>query len=250
MASSPIGSTKLSSIKLSSIQLSSILLSSIKLSSIEVNGTKLSSILLSSIDLNAAQLSSILLSSIADPSSVVNCSLVNCTTGTLGDAAAANAILPGATLSALGVYGNATVQDILTAMGASPSAVTYFMSFFYGDETVGDVNQGAQVNLGDLTLGDLFLALLIRSDYPWEDLPLSALESADLTGTGLLTYTASFHNAGGAVPPDLQVTLPAGFRYQPGSSALKVNQTTTPTRRPGRERRAADVAPAGLQRGR
>jgi uncharacterized protein YjbI with pentapeptide repeats len=235
VASSPIGSLQLSSIQLSSIQLSSILLSSIQLSSIGVNGTQLSSILLSSIDLNSAQLSSILLSSIANPGSVVNCALVDCgssSTATLGDAATAHAILTGATLGDLGTYGNSTVQDLLTALGASPSDVEYFLSFFYGDNTLAGVADGSPVNLGDTTLRQLLLALLIRSDYPWEDLPLSALESADVPGTGVLTYTASFHNSGGAVPSELVVTLPDGFYYERGSSVLAVDNGANHTQGP------------------
>jgi uncharacterized protein YjbI with pentapeptide repeats len=232
VASSPIGSLQLSSIQLSSIQLSSILLSSIQLSSIGVSGTQLSSILLSSIDLNSAQLSSILLSSIANPGSVVDCTKVNCASATLGDAAAAGAILNGATLGDLGTYGASTVQDILTGLGASPSQVEYFLSFFYGDNTLAGVADGSPVNLGNTTLGQLLLALLIRSDYPWEDLPLSALESSDVPGTGVLTYTATFLNGGGAVPPDLVVTLPDGFYYERGSSALSVVNGATHTQGP------------------
>ena len=115
------------------------------------------------------------------------------------------------------------MEDILIALGASPSDVEYFMSFFYGDSTLAGVADGSPVNLGDTTLGQLLLSLLIRSDYPWENLPLSALESADVPGTGVVTYTATFHNGGGAVPPDLVVTLPDGFYYERGSSALSVD---------------------------
>jgi len=237
VASSPIGSLQLSSIQLSSIQLSSILLSSIQLSSIAVSGTQLSSILLSSINIGATQLSSILLSSIAHPNAVVDCGLVGCATATLGDAAAAGAILPGATLGALGTYGGATVQDILTGLGKSQADVEYLLSFFYGDNTLANVAEGQTVNLGGMTLGQLLLSILIRSDYPWENLPLSALTSANVPGTGVLTYTASFRNGGGAVPPDLTVTLPAGFYYEPGSSVLTVvnggNQASGPIGDPG-----------------
>ncbi len=229
VASSPIGSLQLSSIQLSSIQLSSILLSSIQLSSIAVGGTQLSSIQLSSINIAGTQLSSIQLSSISNPSAVVDCTKVDCTTDTLGQAAIAGAILPGATLGDLGTYGNSTVQDVLTGLGASPADVEFFLSFFYGDNTLANLASGAQVNLGNLTLGQLLLALLIRSDYPWEDLPLTALTSADVPGTGVLTYTASFHNDGGSVPSDLSVSLPAGFHYQKGSSAQTVVNGTSNT---------------------
>lgn len=98
------------------------------------------------------------------------------------------------------------------------------------------------------------LAMLIRSDYPWENLPLSALTSAEVPGTGLLAYTATFHNGGGSVPSTLAVTLPDGFHYERGTSVQSVingaNNTTTPNRRPGRERRTARVASRRLQRGR
>ena len=254
VASSPIGSLQLSSIQLSSIQLSSILLSSIQLSSIAVNGTQLSSIQLSSIGINssflssvqlssiqlssisptASLLSSIQLSSISNLGSVVDCTKVDCINGTLGNAADAGAILPGATLGQiagaagaftlgdLGSYGNGTVQDLLAALGATPADVEFFLSFFYGNNTLANVANGQQVNLGNLTFGQLLLAMLIRSDYPWEDLPLSALTSANVPGTGELTYTASFHNGGGSVPSTLVVTLPSGFYYMPGTSVQSV----------------------------
>ncbi|HYM14739.1 MAG TPA: C25 family cysteine peptidase [Dehalococcoidia bacterium] len=264
VASSPIGAIQLSSIQLSSIQLSSILLSSIPLDGLSINGTQLSSILLSSIGINssflssiqlssiqlssiapnASQLSSILLSSIPNVGTVVDCTKVNCATGTLGQAGDAGAILPGATLGQiaaaagafklgdLGTYGAGTVQDVLTALGATPANVSYFLSFLYGNGTVGNVANGTTVNLGNMTFGQLLLAVLIRSDYPWENLPLDALTSSDVPGTGVVTYQARFRNLGGAVPPTIAVTLPAGFHYEAGTSVLTVVNgainTTTP----------------------
>jgi len=197
-ADTPLAAASLSSISLSSISLSSISLSSISLSSIDISGTSLSSISLSSISLSSI-------------GSIVSCGLVDCTTATLGDAAAAGAILPGA-----------TVQDVLTGLGATPDDVDYTLAFFYGDLTVGDVANGPVINLGDTTLGQLLVAMLIRSDYAWEDLPLDALTGADLPGGDQLTYTAAFRYEGGssATSVDVDVTLPRGFHYQKGSSFL------------------------------
>jgi hypothetical protein len=93
-------------------------------------------------------------------SSIVDCGLVDCANDTLGDAADAGAIVSGA-----------TVQDIVDALGADPSSVAFFLSFFYGDILLGD----PETDLGDVTLGDILLALLLGSDLPWEQLPLDEM---------------------------------------------------------------------------
>ncbi len=224
LSSIPLSSIPLSSIPLSSIPLSSIPLSSIPLSSISVNGTPLSSIPLSSIPLSSIPLSSIPLSSIPLSSigNVVNCAMVDCATQTLGDAVTANAILPGATLGQLSVYGATTVQDILSAMGATPDQVAFALSFFFGDLNVGQAN-GANVNLGGVTLGQILMALLIRSDYPWETLPLDQMGVQDFAGSpASLDYRVGFLYGGPGAATSVSVTLPAGFRYNPGSSSINV----------------------------
>jgi uncharacterized repeat protein (TIGR01451 family) len=244
--SSPVASLPLSSIPLSSIPLSSIPLSSIPLSSIMIGTMPLSSIPLSSIDIADTPLSSIPLSSIPlssiDPDSsplssiplssiplssisgIINCTLVDCDTQTLGDAADAGAILPGATLgdivSALDgfvlgdllFYGDATVQDIISNL---------FLSFFYGDILLGD--PGA--DLGDVTFGDILLALLLDSDLSWEQLPLDEMEVQRFAGTDeTLHYHLSFANTGPdpAVGTVVSAQLPDGFLYVPGSTSLSV----------------------------
>jgi hypothetical protein len=249
MASSPLSSIPLSSIPLSSIPLSSIPLSSIPLSSIAIGGTPLSSIPLSSIDIASSPLSSIPLSSIplssidpvtsplssiplsSIPTGVVNCGLVDCGSQTLGDAADADAILTGATLgdivSALDgfllgdllFYGDTTVQDIIEAL-ADPGAVTFFLSFFYGD-----------VPLGNVTLGDLLVALLLGSDIPWEQLPLDEMGVQFFAGTGeTLHYHLFFKNGGGGPALDtvVSVELPDGFVYKPGTAILGTSEDVLP----------------------
>ena len=228
--SSALAPIRLSSIRLSSIQLSSIRLSSIPLESIAIDGTRLSSIRLSSIRLSsiapdASRLSSIRLSSIANVDTIVSCDIVVCATATLGDAGDLNAILPDALLGALGTYGDVTVQDILDDLGASPAEVAYFLSLFYGDVAVGEVANDPTVNLGETTLGQLLMALLVKSDYPWEDLPLDAINSPIVPGGGTpLNYTATFaYNGPPAVEPTLlRVTLPDTFRYLPGTTTITI----------------------------
>jgi uncharacterized protein YjbI with pentapeptide repeats len=237
VAASALGAIQLSSIQLSSIQLSSIQLSSIPLTGIAIAGTQLSSIQLSSIQLssiapNASQLSSIQLSSIANVANVVDCTLVNCATDTLGHAGDLHAIKPGATIGDLGSYGAVTVQNILTDLGAAPSDVSYFLSFFYGNLTVGDVANNPVLNLGQTTLGQLLLALLVKSDYPWENLPLGSINSPLVPGNGTpLNYTATFNYAGppAVAPTLLSVTLPDTFVYLPGSTTITVANTGGPT---------------------
>jgi hypothetical protein len=54
----------------------------------------------------------------------------------------------------------------LTALGATPDQVAFSLAFFFGSLTVGQAN-GADVNLGGVTLGQILMALLIQSDYLW-----------------------------------------------------------------------------------
>jgi uncharacterized repeat protein (TIGR01451 family) len=195
--SSPLSSIPLSSIPLSSIPLSSITLSSIPLSSIAIGGTPLSSIPLSSIPLSSI-------------SSIVDCSLVDCANDTLGDAADAGAILAGA-----------TVQDMMDALGASLNDMTIILSFFYGDILLGD----PEADLGDVTLGDILLALLLGSNLPWEQLPLDEMEVQRFAGTDeTLHYHLSFANSGSnpAVGTVASVELPEGFLYVPNSTSLAI----------------------------
>jgi Tol biopolymer transport system component len=254
LGSSPLSSIPLSSIPLSSIPLSSIPLSSIPLSSIAIGGTPLSSIPLSSIDILSTPLSSIPLSSIplssidpdssplssiplsSIPAGIINCGLVDCDTDTLGDAADAGAIVSGATLGdivgALGgfvlgdllFYGDTTVQEIIDAL-TNPGNVTIFLSFFFGDVSLGDVMDDPDADFGDLTLGDILLALLLGSDLPWEQLPLDEMEVQRFAGTDeTLHYHLSFTSSGTNPAPATMasVQLPEGFVYVPGSTSLAI----------------------------
>jgi hypothetical protein len=111
-----LDSMPLRSIPLRSIDVTSTPLRSIPLRSIYVSTSPLRSIPLTSITLSSTPLRSIPLRSIPLVGNVVNCisSSIDCTSAaTLGDAEAAKAILPGATLDMLSSLDSAPLRSIL-----------------------------------------------------------------------------------------------------------------------------------------
>jgi nucleoid-associated protein YgaU len=83
-----------------------------------------------------------------------------------------------------------------------------------------------------LTLGDLLVAMMIRSDYPWEELPFEKLGVQDFApDPNLVTYTVTFDVVAddGPEPIDITVTLPDGFRYRIGSSKFQGSAVSEPT---------------------
>ena len=184
-----LAANPLSSIPLSSIPLSSIPLSSIDLFAVEIGGAPLSSIPLSSIPLSSIDL-------------LVDCSLVNCETATLGDADAAGAILASAT------YG-----DLVDALS---------LEFLYGTGTLGDPD-----DLGNLALGQLLMAFLLRSDFPWETLPLEQIGAQEFSADHFVGYELSFDVGGNgpAVPAEATTIIPEGFLYVTGSGRLFADAT-------------------------
>ncbi len=183
----PLSSIPLSSVPLSSIPLSSIPLSSIPLSSIAWTSTPLSSIPLSSIPLSSIPLSSIPLSSIplASIGNLVDCLSVDCTNGTIGQAAASDAFLVD-TLGDLGPY----------LVGAA----------------IGDLE-----GLGDLdgfSLADLLFGLLAPTEIPWEEIDLNASRLPDAADPKQPAFTYDIELVvGGARSAEIDVVLtpPEGF---------------------------------------
>ena len=172
---------------------------------------------------------------LATPSAVIACSTqqtppqgsVNCGTATLGQAYTAGAILPGVTLG-----------DLRRAAGPSPNV---FDEITLGDLNYwGDASHGDEITLrelidsledGSITLGDYFLLILrsptAQQGLAWEQLNLFASGlPAFATNGPTLPYEASFAvqpgpgNASGSAEVDVDVTLPSGFLYAPGSSKL------------------------------
>jgi uncharacterized protein YjbI with pentapeptide repeats len=207
LAGVPLSSIPLSSIPLSSIALGSSPLSSIPLSSIDLESNPLSSIPLSSIPLSSTPLSSIPLSSIGELSDVVDCNTYQyCSSGTLGDAYTAGAILSGATLGELGTYGDTTIGQLLTGDSTSTSGYP------------------------SLDLGDLVLSTIPPASYQWQAVNLSGLPLAgNESSGGTVSYTVNLSVIN--VPTGFQasVTLPPTFAYLPGSSSLDGAPIADPT---------------------
>ncbi len=165
-------------------QLGSAPVGSTPVGSTPVGSTPVGSTPVGSTDVAASLLANIALSDIGnddhDLSSVVDCTKVNCSTGTLGDAYAASAILPTATFSMLA---NAMAAD-------------------------------------NITINDLVVAIIGAAGFPWEQLPIQGLQpysatkstvhytigaDVDCTVVSQLTFTAH---------------LPAGFFPVDGSAQI------------------------------
>jgi hypothetical protein len=197
----PLASIPLASIPLASIPLHSIPLHSIPLHSITINGSPLASIPLHSIDIADSPLHSIPLHSIASPTTVVDCTLVDCTstTLTLGDALAAGALLPGATLADIeGQLGGVRLSDLIGANGISADQLRSAL----GSRSLADLSDFDNLTLGELPqiypylvlsqvanlapgirLGDLAGHLLeFTADQLAAAVTNSALTLADVTG--------------------------------------------------------------------
>jgi hypothetical protein len=146
----PLASIPLASIPLASIPLHSIPLHSIPLHSITINGSPLASIPLHSIDLAGTPLHSIPLHSIgaAELAAVVDCTLVDCGTATLGDAAAAGALRDAATLGTIeDLLGGVRLSDLI---GSGNAITAGQLRAALGTLTMQDMT-----GFDDLTLGEL-----------------------------------------------------------------------------------------------
>jgi len=189
----PLSSIPLHSINLGSIPLSSIPLSSIPLSSISLASNPLHSIPLHSIPLSSIPLHSIPLSAIPDLSQIVNCnSTFDCNGATLGDAAAANAILT-----------SATIGDLPTDQLGGTSLAQLLI----GDTT-------SDPDYPSITLGDLLLSTMPPASYPWQTVNLGGLPlAADATAGGTVSYTLTVTLSNAPATVLVKLTLPPGFSY-------------------------------------
>ena len=246
----PLSTIDLDSVPLSTINLQTVLLngaplSTIPLSTIDIRNSPLSTIPLSTIDMTTSPLSTIPLSTIdilGSPLSTIPLSTIplstiaTCTIGTagcvtLGDAFVYGFLDPTATLGDLdGLYGEATLAHLIGAfgdltlldiaellggmtLGELMDALT--LSFLFGDLNLGEVDE-----FGNLTFGQLLIALMLRSDFPWESLPLDQLDPQEYTADNWLIYnlTVDVEGAGPDVENTASITIPQGFYYEPGSS--------------------------------
>ena len=96
-----------------------------------------------------------------------------------------------------------------------------------------DAILGANENaLDGITLGDLLLAFVAPSDYPWDAIAFDEIDPADIAGVvGSVTFDTSFELTGTTrgQSVELTVSLPDTADYLPGTSALNGASLAEPT---------------------
>jgi hypothetical protein len=151
-----------------------------------VGSTPVGSTPVGSTAIRASRLANIPLSDIArldsDLAAVVDCTRVNCTTGTLGDARTANAILPTATFS-----------NIALAMAAN-----------------------------NITINDLVVAIISAAGFPWETLPIQGLQPYSATKSTVTYTIGNKVDCSIAPQYTITAHLPTGFFPVDGSAQFTV----------------------------
>ena len=166
-----------------SIAVGSIAQGSIAQGSIRADSTATGSIAVGSIDLRLTPLGAVPLTAVSPLNTIVNCAgSFNCTGKTLGDASAANAILPGVTLI-----------QLLNAL-QTPYDTTF------------------------VTLDQLSRAMLPVSDYPWEQILVQGLQDVAGTGQNVHFHVDFDLVCSTATSFSVHVGLPQGFFPVAGSS--------------------------------
>ena len=180
---------------------------------------------LHSINMTTSPLHSIPLHSIDNLNGVVDCTKVDCSatsSATLGDAAAAGALLPTSTLADLGLFLSATLGDISPGFGPTSPTLADLPGFL--GTTLGELMAGINPNSPDfptLTLADLLTGIAPPTSYPWDKVSLSSLPLAQAATQVPETYTAEV-----AVPGQLTtiatatLTIPPSFTWVPGSLTI------------------------------
>jgi Tol biopolymer transport system component len=167
-------------------QLGSAPVGSTPVGSTPVGSTPVGSTPVGSTDVNASLLANIPLSDIAnddhDLAAVVDCTKVNCTTGTLGDAKTANAIFPAATF-----------ENIKNAMDAN-----------------------------NITINDLVVAIIGAAGFPWETLPIQGLQPYSATPSQVTYTIGNAVDCSLAPEYTITAALPKGFFPVNGSAQFKV----------------------------
>ncbi len=225
LGSIPVGSITVDRVSIRLSPVGSIPLGSIPVGSIPVGSIPVGSIPVGSIDLQNSPVGSIPVGSIPVGSIVFNCS-TNCpTTGLLRDHVAE--LKPGLTLEQLlrgtsaGAFDHITFADVIAF--TTPAALHNYT-------IVNLINSALLAPGANITYADVLALLLTANTVSWETLDLSATPVQNFaTGGSTLGYQADFHlNANGGpvgspVTTKVQVTVPSGFLYQPGSSQLLVD---------------------------
>jgi CSLREA domain-containing protein len=210
LAGAPIQGLQLNNLQLNNLQLNNLQLNNLQLNNLSTSASGIAGMQLNNLQLNNLPfgqegIGDLLVSSL--PSSVqmalfdcTNPSNFDCSTGTLGEAQVAGAIKPGVTVGDLDVssfFQNVSIVRLLQSVLGPDSA--YATSADFGD----------------------FVGLFIQSaDVQWETLAPDLLSLFDASRPSL-PMTAVFSVQGTGNPPaDVQVHLPAGFDFDPGTASL------------------------------
>ena len=191
-----IGNQSLFALSLAGAPMNGLPINGLPMNGLPINGLPINGLPINGLNLSASPINGLPingLQTLPGFASVVNCNQIDCstaTTKTLGDAAAAGAITPGA-----------TILNLLNLLLASGSPVR-----------------------NTLTLGDVIGLLIKSADVPWETLPPRLLSVFD-TSRPTLHMNAGFTLQGtgqGAGTATVKVTLPDGFDYKPGTAQLQI----------------------------
>ena len=211
LAVSPLGSFPIGSFGIADLPMGSF-----PLGSFEINGTPLGSFPLGSFDLVTSPLGSFPLGSfplgsftaiIDDPDGLCSACL------TLADAALAGVISATARLddlTGLPEFASTTLGEVLDAMT---------LAILYGPGTLADIE-----NTGSLTLGQLLIAMMLKTDFPWETISLEQLDAQEFSADNFIAYEVDFRLSGSESEPfAVAVTLADSFLYIKDSSKLLVS---------------------------
>ena len=216
LAASPLGSFPLGSFNLADMPLGSFPIGSFPLGSFEINGTPLGSFPLGSFDLVSSPLGSFPLGSFTSQAALE--AVVDDPTGlcgscqTLTDAELAGAIKATATLYDLAgssQFATTTFGEVLDAMS---------LAMLYGPGTLASIE-----DTGALTLGQILISMMLKTDFPWETIPLAQLDVQEFSADNFVTYSVAIQLQGTETETfTVEVTLDDSFLYLEDSSALFV----------------------------
>ncbi len=236
----PLGAVPLSAVPLGAVPLGAVSLGSTPLSAVEIDGAPLGAIPLSAVPLGAVPLGAVPLGAV----DLQGTPLGAVPLGAVGDVAGGFGcdLFAAPTCADLGLDDDTTLFEAAvlleadggdlasTPLGAVPlSAVPLSavevetgeglvdLADYFGTGTLADLPDEV---LDQLTLADILLALVVASDYAWEELDLGAIGIQDhVAGATVVTYAAALTTTGTGLV-STTVELPAGYRYRSGTATF------------------------------
>jgi len=205
LAVSPLGSFPIGSFGVADLPMGSF-----PMGSFEINGTPLGSFPLGSFDLINSPLGSFPIGSFSE---IIDSTAEPCADcQNLADAVQAGIIIATKTLADLKAaapseFGALTLGEVLDAMT---------LAMLYGPGTLASME-----NTGNLTLGQLLITMMLKTDFPWETIPLAKLDPQAYSADNFVDYIVRFNLTSSEFQPVfINVTLPNSFLYDKNSATL------------------------------